>query len=142
MQTDNRLLDDLSKLATGAAGAAQGLRQEIEAMVRQRVERVIYELDLVPREEFEAVKDMARKAREENDDLKKRIEALEAQANSSQSQSSARKTSAASAQKKTGQRSAKSRSSSGRSRSSSAQGARSGGKGGTDQSGDTGNTGQ
>lgn len=80
MQTQNPFLNDLSKLATGAAGAMQGMKQEVEAMVRQRVERILADLDLVPREEFEAVKDMARQAREENDALLKRVEALEAAA--------------------------------------------------------------
>lgn len=77
MHTDNRILDDLSKLATGAVGALQGAKQEVEALVRQRVERVLADLDLVQREEFEAVRDMARKAREENEALTKRIEELE-----------------------------------------------------------------
>jgi BMFP domain-containing protein YqiC len=77
MHTQNPFLNDLSKLATGAAGAFQGMKQEMEAMVRQRVERILADLDLVPREEFEAVKDMAREARLENEALRKRIEALE-----------------------------------------------------------------
>jgi len=78
MHTQNPFLNDISKLATGAAGALQGMKQEVEAMVRQRVERMLADLDLVHREEFEAVKDMARQAREENEALLKRIEALEA----------------------------------------------------------------
>lgn len=80
MHTQNPFLNDLSKLATGAAGAVQGMKQEVEAMVRQRVERILADLDLVPREEFEAVRDMARQARQENDALLKRIEVLEAAA--------------------------------------------------------------
>ena len=78
MQTDNPFLNDLSKLASGAAGALQGVKQEVEAMVRQRMERILSDLDLVQREEFEAVKAMARKARHENESLAKRVEALEA----------------------------------------------------------------
>jgi BMFP domain-containing protein YqiC len=77
MQTDNRFLNDLSKLATGAAGAVQGLKQEIETLVRQRLEKMLADLDLVQREEFEAVREMARKAREENDSLLARIAVLE-----------------------------------------------------------------
>lgn len=77
MHSDNKILDDLSKLATGAAGAIQGARQEVEALVRQRVERILADLDLVQREEFEAVRDMARKAREENEALGKRVDELE-----------------------------------------------------------------
>jgi len=80
MHTQNPFLNDLSKLATGAVGAVQGMKQEVEAMARQRVERILADLDLVPREEFEAVKDMAREARLENEALRKRIEALEAAA--------------------------------------------------------------
>jgi BMFP domain-containing protein YqiC len=80
MHTQNPFLNDLSKLATGAAGAVQGMKQEVEAMVRQRMERILADLDLVPREEFEAVKDMAREARLENEALRQRIDALEAAA--------------------------------------------------------------
>lgn len=77
MQTDNRLLDDLSRLATGALGTLQGAKQEIEALVRQRLERMLADLDLVSREEFEAVKAMAAAAREENDRLAARVARLE-----------------------------------------------------------------
>lgn len=77
MQSDNPILDDLAKIAGGAAGTAHGLKREIEAAVRARVERIISEFDLVPREELEVVRDMARKARTENDELKKRIAKLE-----------------------------------------------------------------
>jgi len=78
-QTDNRLLDDVAKLFTNAAGAAQGVRQEIETVLRGQAERLVADMDLVPREEFDAVKDMARLAREENEALKKRLDALEKQ---------------------------------------------------------------
>ena len=77
-QYDNRLLDDVAKLFTSAAGAAQGVRQEIEAIVKGQAERLISDLDLVSREEFEAVQAMAARAREENEDLKARLEVLEA----------------------------------------------------------------
>lgn len=77
VQTDNKFLDDLAKLATGAAGTLHGVRQEVEGMVRQRLERVLDDLDLVTREEFEVVKAMAAAAREENEALKERLEALE-----------------------------------------------------------------
>lgn len=78
MQTRNRFLDDISQLMTNAAGVAQGVKDEAETAVRQRVERWLSDMDLVTREEFEAVREMAVKAREENEELKARIEALEA----------------------------------------------------------------
>lgn len=74
----NRLLDDLAKLMTDAAGAAQGVRREVESAMRTQAERILNSMDVVQREEFEAVKDMAAKAREENRALTARIEALEA----------------------------------------------------------------
>jgi BMFP domain-containing protein YqiC len=77
-QTTGRFFDELGKLITGAAGAADGVRKEIEGVVRAQAERVLHELDVVQREEFEAVKAMAQKAREENELLKERIIALEA----------------------------------------------------------------
>jgi BMFP domain-containing protein YqiC len=77
-QTTGRFFDELGKLITDAAGAAQGVRKEVEGAVRGQAERVLRELDLVQREEFEAVKAMAQKAREENDRLKERIVELEA----------------------------------------------------------------
>jgi BMFP domain-containing protein YqiC len=77
-QTTGRFFDELGKLITGAAGAADGVRKEIEGVVRAQAERVLRDLDVVQREEFEAVKAMAQKAREENDALKARITALEA----------------------------------------------------------------
>lgn len=81
MQTDNRLFDDLSRVATGAVGALAGMKREIESLVRQRVERVIGGLDLVSRDEFEATRAMAERARTENEELKARIAALEAALN-------------------------------------------------------------
>ncbi|MCZ6509508.1 MAG: accessory factor UbiK family protein [Alphaproteobacteria bacterium] len=77
MQTRNRLLDDLARVANGAVGVATGMREEIEALVQQRVERVLGRLNLVTREEFEAVKAMAARARSEQEVLKKRIHDLE-----------------------------------------------------------------
>lgn len=77
-QTQNRVLDELARLFTNAAGAAQGVRQEVETVIRSQAERLIADLDLVPREEFEVVRAMASLAREENETLKARIEALEA----------------------------------------------------------------
>ena len=73
----NRLLDELAKLMTDAAGAAQGVRREMETAMRSQLERLINSMDLVKREEFEAVRDMAIKAREENDALSARLDALE-----------------------------------------------------------------
>jgi len=77
MQTNNRLFDDLARVANGAAGAFAGLRGEMEAMVKARLERVLAGMDLVTREEFEVVRLMAVKAREENEALKARLDALE-----------------------------------------------------------------
>jgi BMFP domain-containing protein YqiC len=77
-QTTGRFFDELGKLITDAAGAADGVRKEIEGVVRSQAERVLRDLDLVQREEFEAVKAMAQKARAENDALKARIAELEA----------------------------------------------------------------
>ncbi len=76
-QTQNRLFDEIGKLFTNAAGAAQGVRQEIQTVIRSQVERLVSDLDLVTREEFDVVRDMAQKAREENEMLKARIVALE-----------------------------------------------------------------
>lgn len=75
--TENRFLDDIAKLVTNAAGAAQGVRQEVETLIRGQAERMVADLDLVPREEFDAVKAMASLARSENEALKARVAALE-----------------------------------------------------------------
>jgi BMFP domain-containing protein YqiC len=77
MQTNNRVFDDLSKLMTNAAGMAKGVRDEAETAMRGRFERFLTDMDVVTREEFDAVRAMAQKAREENEALKARIEALE-----------------------------------------------------------------
>ncbi len=76
-QTTNKLFDDFARLMTDAAGAAQSARQEFETLARAQMERAFRELEIVQREEFEAVREMAQKAREENDVLKARIERLE-----------------------------------------------------------------
>lgn len=75
----NRILDEFAKLMTDAAGAAQGVRREVETAFRGQAERILNTMDVVQREEFEVVRDMAVKAREENVRLAARIEALEAQ---------------------------------------------------------------
>lgn len=77
-QTNNRFLDEFAKLMTDAAGLAQGARREFETFARSQGERLIGGMDLITREEFEAVKAMAAKARDENDRLEARIAALEA----------------------------------------------------------------
>lgn len=77
-QTTGRFFDELGKLITDAAGAADGVRKEIETVMRGQAERVLRDLDVVQREEFEGVKAMAQKAREENEALKEKIAALEA----------------------------------------------------------------
>lgn len=74
----NRFLDDIARLATDAAGAAQGVRREVETVVRTQIERLLRDVDVVTREEFEAVREMALIAREENDKLAARLAALEA----------------------------------------------------------------
>ena len=76
----NRILDDIARLATDAAGAAQGVRREVETVVRTQIERLLRDLDVVTREEFEAVREMALIAREENDKLSQRLKALEERA--------------------------------------------------------------
>jgi BMFP domain-containing protein YqiC len=79
MQTNSRLFDDLARLATGALGTAQGVKSEWENLFHQRLERFIADMDLVPREEFDAVKAMAILLREENEELRVRLETLEKQ---------------------------------------------------------------
>ena len=80
-QTSNRLFDELAKVMTDAAGAAQGVRREVETLVRGQADRVMAEMDIVRREEFEAVKEMAEKARLENEALAERLAKLEARLN-------------------------------------------------------------
>lgn len=78
MQTSNKILDDLSKLMTNAMGVAQGARTEAENAMKSLLDRWLADRDFVTREEFDAVRAMAQKAREENETLKARIAALEA----------------------------------------------------------------
>ena len=78
VQTTNRFFDEVARLMNDAAGVAQGVRREFETLFRTQAERWLRDLDLVKRDEFEAVKEMARLAREENEALKARIAALEA----------------------------------------------------------------
>jgi BMFP domain-containing protein YqiC len=77
MQTQNKLLDDLARVASGALGVAAGMREEVEARLRDQFARVLEHMDLVTREEFEAARAMAVKAREEQEVLEDRIAALE-----------------------------------------------------------------
>jgi len=77
MQTDNRILDGMARLFTNAAGAAQAFKAEMETIIKARFERLIAELDFVPREEFDNVKAMAAKARGENEKLAARVTELE-----------------------------------------------------------------
>ena len=76
-QTSNRFFDEIGRLMNDAAGAAQGVKREFDTVMRTQLEKFLRDMDLVKREEFEAVKDMARLAREENEALKARIAALE-----------------------------------------------------------------
>lgn len=79
MQTDNRILDDLAKLATNAVGAATAVRQEVEARVKAQLERLLVDMNLVTRDDYEAVKEMAAKARAEQETLTERVARLEAE---------------------------------------------------------------
>ena len=78
MQTRNKVLDDISKLMTNAMGVAQGAKDEAETAMKSMIDRWLADRDFVTREEFDAVRAMAQKAREENEALKARIDALEA----------------------------------------------------------------
>lgn len=77
-QTNNRILDDIAKLMTDAAGAAQGVRREVQGVMKSQVEKLLADVDVVRREEFEAVKAMAEKARAENERLAARLAEMEA----------------------------------------------------------------
>lgn len=87
-QTTNRFFDELAKMMTDAAGAAQGFRQEAETLFRSQAEKILRDFDVVQREEFEAVKAMAAKALEENERLTTRIAELEAKLGTSNPPSS------------------------------------------------------
>lgn len=76
--TSSRFFDELAKLMTSATGAAQGVRKEVDTLVQGQVERVLNNMNIVKREEFDVVRDMAEKARSENERLEKRIAELEA----------------------------------------------------------------
>ena len=80
-QTNNRFFDEVARLMNDAAGVASGVRREFDTVVKTQAERNLRDLDIVQREEFEAVKEMARLAREENEALKARVAALEAELN-------------------------------------------------------------
>lgn len=81
-QGANPILDNLSRLMTDAAGVATGMRREAEGVMRSQLERLVRDMDVVTREEFEAVREMAVRAREENEILKARLDAFEAQTTS------------------------------------------------------------
>jgi BMFP domain-containing protein YqiC len=82
-QTSNRIFDEMARLMNDAAGVAQGVRREFDTLFKTQAERILRDLDVVTREDFEAVKDMARIAREENEALKARVAALESSAGKS-----------------------------------------------------------
>ena len=78
MQSSNRVLDDLARVASGAFSAFTGVRQEVEGRMREQVERILMTMDVVPRDEFDAVKAMAAEARTRQEDLERRLAELEA----------------------------------------------------------------
>jgi len=78
MQTDNRFLDDLAKVASGALGSVSGVKHEVEVRIQQQLEKLLARMNLVPREEFDAMKAVARAAREAQIKLEARVVALEA----------------------------------------------------------------
>ncbi|HIC80598.1 MAG TPA: accessory factor UbiK family protein [Kiloniellaceae bacterium] len=77
MQSENKILDDFARLASGAMGVAVGMRSEVEARLREQLERLLAQMDLVPREEFDAMKAVAIAAREEQEALTQKLAALE-----------------------------------------------------------------
>jgi hypothetical protein len=78
MQTQSPIFDEIAKLMSDAAGAVDGVRREAETVMRSQLQRLLADMDLVPREEFEAVKELAANARAENERLAARLAALEA----------------------------------------------------------------
>jgi BMFP domain-containing protein YqiC len=76
-QSSNRIFDELARLATDAAGAAQGVRREVETVIRSQFERLIQDMDVATREEVEVLREMVSAAREENERLEARVKALE-----------------------------------------------------------------
>lgn len=81
--TSSKFFDELAKLMTSATGAAQGVRKEVDGLVQSQVERVLNNMNMVKREEFDVVRDMAEKARQENERLEKRLAELESKLNPS-----------------------------------------------------------
>jgi BMFP domain-containing protein YqiC len=79
-QTTNKIFDDFAKLMTEAAGAAEGVRKETETLIRAQAEKFLRDMNVVTREDFEVVREMAQKARQENEALAARIAALESEA--------------------------------------------------------------
>lgn len=79
MQSNNKVLDDLAKVANGAVSTLVGMKGEVEELVRQQLERLLTEMNVAQRDEFEVVKAMAQKARTEQGKLEKRVAELEAQ---------------------------------------------------------------
>jgi BMFP domain-containing protein YqiC len=77
-QSSNRIFDEIARLATDAAGAAQGVRREVETVMRTQIERLIKDMDIATREEVDVLRDMVAAAREENERLEARLKALEA----------------------------------------------------------------
>lgn len=82
-QTSNRLLDDIARLMTDAAGAADGVRREVETVVKGQIERLLRDMDIASREEVDVLRDMVVAAREQNEQLAIRVKALEAQVEAS-----------------------------------------------------------
>ncbi|MDW3204235.1 MAG: accessory factor UbiK family protein [Alphaproteobacteria bacterium] len=78
MQTTGKFFDDFAKMAGGAMGALGGVKEEAEAAIRQRLERILADMDVVPRDEFDAMADVARRAREEQEKLSAKVADLEA----------------------------------------------------------------
>lgn len=92
MQTQSRILEDMARVAAGAMGVAQGMRQEAEQRIKEQFERLLGSMDLVTREEFEAVRAMAEKAREEQEVMAERLAKLEAAAVATPAKAGAAKT--------------------------------------------------
>lgn len=95
-QAPNRMFDEFAKLMTDAAGAAQGVKREAETAFRSQAERFMADMDLVKREDFDVVQEMAAKARLENDELKKLIESMDKRIKALESAAKPAKRSAAS----------------------------------------------
>lgn len=99
-QSPNRLFDEFAKLMTDAAGAAQGMKKEAETAFRAQAEKFLSDMDLVKRDDFEAVREMAANARNENESLKNQIDALEQRISSLEKPKSAPKRASSRATKK------------------------------------------